>query len=75
MDGSFPDFFSGVNCDLLQCGGDAVVFDYFDVSMECESFTNQDWLGPLLSSHCISHTSLIKSMQAPHAALQVMMPC
>lgn len=32
VDGSFPDFFAGVNCDLLQCGGDAVVFDYFDVS-------------------------------------------
>lgn len=32
VDGSFPDFFAGVNCDLLQCGGEAVVFDYFDVS-------------------------------------------
>lgn len=33
LDGSFPDFFAGVNCDLLQCGGEAVVFDYFDVSV------------------------------------------
>lgn len=32
VDGSFPDFFSGVNCDLLTLGGNAVVFDYFDVS-------------------------------------------
>ncbi|KAI8470674.1 MAG: hypothetical protein J3K34DRAFT_368355 [Monoraphidium minutum] len=30
VDGSFPDFFTGVNCDHLQRGGDAVVFDYFD---------------------------------------------
>lgn len=30
VDGSFPDFFSGVNCDALTCGGDALVFDYFD---------------------------------------------
>jgi hypothetical protein len=30
VDGSFPDFFTGYNCDLLQCGGDAVVYDYFD---------------------------------------------
>jgi hypothetical protein len=30
VDGSFPDFFTGVNCDLLTCGGNAVVFDYFD---------------------------------------------
>jgi hypothetical protein len=29
VDGSFPDFFTGENCDHLQCGGDAVVFDYF----------------------------------------------
>ncbi len=29
VDGSFPDFFFG-NCDLLTCGGDAVVFDYFE---------------------------------------------
>ncbi|GBF93151.1 hypothetical protein Rsub_05882 [Raphidocelis subcapitata] len=29
VDGSFPDFFNGENCDHLQCGGDAVVFDYF----------------------------------------------
>lgn len=29
VDGSFPDFFSGENCDYLQCGGDAVMFDYF----------------------------------------------
>jgi hypothetical protein len=29
LDGSFPDFFVGENCDLLQCGGEAVMFDYF----------------------------------------------
>ncbi|KAF8072772.1 atgl-1 [Scenedesmus sp. PABB004] len=29
LDGSFPDFFANDNCDLLKCGGDAVVFDYF----------------------------------------------
>ena len=27
--GSFPDFFTGENCDFLQCGGDAVIFDYY----------------------------------------------
>lgn len=33
VDGSFPDFFTGVNCDLLQRPNGsvpAVVFDYFD---------------------------------------------
>jgi hypothetical protein len=31
LDGSFPDFFVGENCDLLQRpgGSDAVMFDYF----------------------------------------------
>ncbi|MEW5309055.1 MAG: hypothetical protein WDW38_000967 [Sanguina aurantia] len=29
VDGSFPDFFYNENSDLLQLGGDAVVFDYF----------------------------------------------
>ena len=28
VDGSFPDFFTGVNCDYLT--RDAIVFDYFD---------------------------------------------
>ncbi|KIY96879.1 hypothetical protein MNEG_11083 [Monoraphidium neglectum] len=32
VDGSFPDFFTGENCDHLQCGGDAIVFDYFEDS-------------------------------------------
>lgn len=32
LDGSFPDFFTGANCDFLTCNGDAVMFDYFDVS-------------------------------------------
>jgi hypothetical protein len=30
VDGSFPDFFTNDNCDILKAGGDAVVFDYFD---------------------------------------------
>ena len=30
VDGSFPDFFTGQNCDFLTRGGDAVVFDYFE---------------------------------------------
>jgi hypothetical protein len=30
LDGSFPDFFTGKNCDLLECDGNCVVFDYFD---------------------------------------------
>lgn len=29
-DGSFPDFFTGKNCDTLMKGGEAVLFDYFD---------------------------------------------
>jgi hypothetical protein len=29
VDGSFPDFFTGANCDLLTYGGESVVFDYF----------------------------------------------
>eukprot|EP00879_Flechtneria_rotunda_P005137 GHRR01005419.1.p1 GENE.GHRR01005419.1~~GHRR01005419.1.p1 ORF type:complete len:218 (+),score=72.92 GHRR01005419.1:843-1496(+) len=29
VDGSFPDFFTNENCDLLKCDGDAVIFDYF----------------------------------------------
>lgn len=29
VDGSFPDFFVNDNCDFLKCGGDAVIFDYF----------------------------------------------
>eukprot|EP00879_Flechtneria_rotunda_P004485 GHRR01004739.1.p1 GENE.GHRR01004739.1~~GHRR01004739.1.p1 ORF type:complete len:311 (+),score=93.02 GHRR01004739.1:181-1113(+) len=34
VDGSFPDFFTNENCDLLKCDGDAVIFDYFMVSIE-----------------------------------------
>ena len=30
VDGSFPDFFAGANCEFLTAGGDAVVFDYYD---------------------------------------------
>ena len=33
VDGSVPDFFVGVNCDLLTKKGGAVVFDYFDDSL------------------------------------------
>lgn len=29
-DGSFPDFFTGKNCDHLTLGGQTVMFDYFD---------------------------------------------
>jgi hypothetical protein len=32
VDGSFPDFFINDNCEMLKCGGNAVVFDYFFVS-------------------------------------------
>lgn len=33
VDGSFPDFFYNDNCELLKCGGAAVMFDYFQDSM------------------------------------------
>lgn len=29
VDGSFPDFFINDNCEMLKCGGNAVMFDYF----------------------------------------------
>jgi hypothetical protein len=32
VDGSFPDFFTNDNCELLKCGGNSVMFDYFLVS-------------------------------------------
>jgi hypothetical protein len=32
VDGSFPDFFINDNCEMLKCGGNAVMFDYFHVS-------------------------------------------
>eukprot|EP00882_Tetradesmus_deserticola_P013358 GHRQ01014181.1.p2 GENE.GHRQ01014181.1~~GHRQ01014181.1.p2 ORF type:complete len:196 (-),score=48.30 GHRQ01014181.1:387-974(-) len=32
VDGSFPDFFTNENCDMLKCGGNTVMFDYFHVS-------------------------------------------
>jgi hypothetical protein len=34
MDGSFPDFFVNDNCEMLKCGGNTVMFDYFHVSGE-----------------------------------------
>uniref|UniRef100_A0A7S0WTC8 Patatin n=1 Tax=Chlamydomonas leiostraca TaxID=1034604 RepID=A0A7S0WTC8_9CHLO len=30
VDGSFPDFFTGLNSELLRCGGQAVIFDYWE---------------------------------------------
>lgn len=29
VDGSFPDFFTNDNCELLKCEGNSVMFDYF----------------------------------------------